>query len=103
MRSQQFETLVRANPENELYRFSLAQALEREVRGAEAIPHYEWCCARKNDWMVPRILLGKLLIAAGRRDEARKTLREALALAVEQQHEDPETEVRGLLADLGGD
>lgn len=101
MRSQQFEALVRANPENELYRFSLGQALEREARGAEAIPHYEWCCVRKADWMVPRILLGKLLIAAGRRDEARKFLREALALAVEQQHEDPETEVRGLLADLG--
>ncbi|HUG11749.1 MAG TPA: molecular chaperone DnaJ [Opitutaceae bacterium] len=101
MRSQQFEALVRANPKNELYRFSLAQALELEGRGAEAIPHYEWCCARKSDWMVPRILLGKLLIAAGRRDGAKVVLREALALAVEQQHEDPESEVRGLLADLG--
>jgi predicted Zn-dependent protease len=101
MKSQQFEALVRANPENELYRFSLAQALEREGRGPDAIPHYEWCCARKADWMVPRILLGKLLIGAGRRDEAKVKLREALALAVEQQHEDPESEVRGLLADLG--
>jgi predicted Zn-dependent protease len=101
MRSQQFEALVRANPENELYRFSLAQALEREGRGADAIAHYEWCCARKADWMVPRILLGKLLIAAGRRDEAKVVLREALQLAIDQQHEDPETEVRGLLADLG--
>ena len=91
---------MRANPENELYRFSLGQALESEGRGADAIPHYEWCCARKADWMVPRILLGKLLIAAGRRDDARKILREALALSVEQQHEDPEAEVRGLLADL---
>ena len=92
---------MRANPENELYRFSLAQALEREGRGAEAIVHYEWCCARKSDWMVPRILLGKLFIAAGRREEAKVVLREALALAIEQEHEDPETEVRGLLADLG--
>lgn len=101
MRSQQFETLVKAQPENELYRFSLAQALEREGRGADAIAHYEWCRARKADWMVPRILLGKLLIATGRRDEARGVLREALGLAIDQQHEDPETEVRGLLADLG--
>jgi len=100
MRSQQFESLVKAQPENELYRFSLAQALEREGRGAEAIVHYEWCCARKADWMVPRILLGKLLIAAGRREEAKAVLREALALSIDQQHEDPEAEVRGLLADL---
>jgi predicted Zn-dependent protease len=101
MRSQQFDALVRANPENELYRFSLAQALEREGRGDEAIPHYEWCCAKKADWMVPRILLGKLLIAAGRRDEAKTVLKNALDLAVEQQHVDPESEIRGLLADLG--
>lgn len=100
MRSQQFEALVKANPENELYRFSLAQALEREGRGAEAIPHYQWCCAKKTDWMVPRILLGKLLIALGRRDEAKTILHDALKLAIEQQHEDPESEVRGLLADL---
>lgn len=103
MRSQQFDALVRANPENELYRFSLAQALERDGRGADAIAHYEWCRARKADWMVPRILLGKLLIAAGRREEAKVVLSEALALAIDQQHEDPETEVRGLLVDLGGD
>lgn len=102
MRSKQFEALVRANPENELHRFSLAQALEREGRGAEAIPHYHWCCGRKSDWMVPRILLAKLLIAAGKRDEAKTVLNEALKLAVEQHHEDPEAEVRGLLADLGG-
>jgi len=103
MRSQQFEALVRANPENELYRFSLAQALEREGRGGEAIAHYELCCAKKADWMVPRILLGKLLIANGRRKEAKRVLQNALELAVAQQHEDPESEVRGLLADLGVD
>lgn len=91
---------MKAQPENELYRFSLAQALEREGRAADAIPHLGWCCARKADWMVPRILLGKLLIAAGRRDEAKTVLREALQLAIDQQHEDPEAEVRGLLADL---
>jgi predicted Zn-dependent protease len=101
MRSQQFEALVKAQPENELYRFSLAQALEREGRGAEAIAHYEWCCTKRADWMVPRILLGKLLIAASRREDAKVILREALQLAIDQQHEDPEAEVRGLLADLG--
>ena len=100
MKSQQFEALVKAHPDNELYRFSLAQALEREGRGTDAIPHYEWCCARKADWMVPRILLGKRLIASGRHEEAKAVLRDALQLAIDQQHEDPEAELRGLLADL---
>ncbi len=51
--------------------------------------------------MMPRILLGKLLLRLGRREEAGPVLREALALAVAQHHEDPERELRALLAELG--
>ncbi|MND03160.1 hypothetical protein D3C83_228480 [compost metagenome] len=48
--------------------------------------------------MMARILLGKLLLQSGRRDEARPHLEEALQLAVDQQHEEPEHELRALLA-----
>jgi hypothetical protein len=48
--------------------------------------------------MMPRILLGKLLLRMGRTADARPVLEEALALAVAQDHEEPETELRGLLA-----
>lgn len=102
MRSARFQTLVDQQPENELFRFSLAQALIEEGRPADAIPHLQRCAAKKADWMVPRILLGKALLATGRRDDARRLLEEALRLAIEQQHEDPEAEVRALLAELGG-
>jgi len=50
--------------------------------------------------MMPRILLGKLLLELGRRDDARRLLDDALRLAVAQQHEDPERELRSLLAEL---
>ncbi|HYD85828.1 MAG TPA: tetratricopeptide repeat protein [Opitutus sp.] len=99
-RSTHFQTLVTSNPENELFRFSLAQALVAEGRGAEAIPHYEFCVAKKADWMMPRILLGKLLLSLQRPADARPLLETALRLAVEQQHETPEAELRTLLADL---
>ncbi|HTQ30751.1 MAG TPA: hypothetical protein VMI53_06035 [Opitutaceae bacterium] len=56
--------------------------------------------AKKPDWMMPRILLGKLLLELGRRDDARRLLDDALRLAVAQQHEDPERELRSLLAEL---
>lgn len=101
MRSVQFQALVERFPDNELHRFSLAQALAAEGRGADAVPHYEACCAKKSDWMMPRIALGKLLLALGRRAEARPVLAAALQLAVEQEHETPEAELRALLADLG--
>ena len=96
-----FEALVAKAPDNELFRFSLAQTLVAESRAPEAVPHYEFCVAKKSDWMMPRILLGKLFLALGRRADARPLLEAALRLAVEQTHEDPERELRALLLDLG--
>lgn len=96
----QFQTLVERQPENELFRFSLAQALVSDGRAADAIPHFEACVAKKADWMMPRILLGKLLFQLGRRAEAKPLLEAALRLAIEQHHEDPERELRALLAEL---
>jgi predicted Zn-dependent protease len=99
-RAEHFSALVARHPENEMFRFSLAQALVDENRPAEAVPHYEFCVAKKSDWMMARILLGKLLLALGRRAEAKPLLTDALRLAREQHHEDPERELQALLAEL---
>lgn len=99
-RSESFATLVARQPDNELFRFSLAQALSAENRLAEAVEHYRFCVAKKADWMMPRILLGKTYLALGQRAEARIQFEDALKLAVEQSHEDPERELRALLAEL---
>jgi Flp pilus assembly protein TadD len=95
-----FSALVARDPGNEMFRFSLAQALVAAGRGEEAVQHYRVCIETKPDWMMARILLGKLLLQLGRRDEARPWLEGALTLAIEQQHEDPERELRALLADF---
>lgn len=100
-RLQHFEQLVARQPENELFRFSLAQALLQDGQPTAAAPHFEFCVARKPDWMIPRILLGKVWLAAGRTTDAARLLEEALQLALDQHHEDPERELRALLADLG--
>ena len=99
-RSEHFATLVARQPDNELFRFSLAQALLAENRPADALEHLAACAERKPDWMMPRILLGKTLLALNRRAEARPWLEQALALAVAQDHDDPAGELRALLADL---
>jgi len=99
-RSPHFAALVARAPDNELFRFSLAQALLAEGRPEEAAPHYAFCVAKKADWMMPRILLGKLHLAAGRRAEGRLLLVAALELAISQTHEDPERELRAILAEL---
>lgn len=99
-RSDHFAALVAKQPDNELFRFSLAQALLAEDRGADSLPHLEACARKKADWMMPRIMLGKTLVSLGRRPEAKPWLEEALALAIEQDHQDPEAELRTLLAGL---
>jgi predicted Zn-dependent protease len=99
-RSEQFAALVAKQPDNELFRFSLAQALVMENRPAEAVEHFVRCAQKKADWMMPRILLGKALLGLGRKAEARPWLEAALQLAIDQTHEDPERELRAILAEL---
>ena len=99
-RTENFAALVARQPDNDLFRFSLAQALYSDGRGAEAVVHFEYCVAKKSDWMMPRILLGKLLLQLDRHADAKPLLADALNLAVTQHHEDPERELRALLADL---
>jgi predicted Zn-dependent protease len=101
MSSARFAALVAAQPGNKMFRFSLAQALLREEKPVEAVPHLEFCVAAQADWMMARILLGKTLLALGRPDEARPWLEDALRLAIEQHHEDPERELRAILVELG--
>ncbi len=99
-RSDSFAAMVARQPDNELFRFSLAQALVTELRYVDAVEHFKFCIAKKPDWMMARIHLGKLYLELGKRAEARLQFQEALKLAIDQQHEDPEREIRGILADL---
>jgi predicted Zn-dependent protease len=99
-RAERFSALVAQQPDNELFRFSLAQALVADGRVEDAIPHFQFCVDGKADWMMPRILLGKALLQLGRKSAAKPLLEDALRLAIEQRHEDPERELRALLADV---
>ncbi|MET0263539.1 MAG: molecular chaperone DnaJ, partial [Rariglobus sp.] len=60
--------------------------------------HLEICARKKSDWMMPRIMLGKALLQLGRAAEAKPWLEDALQLAIDQDHQDPEAELRALLA-----
>jgi len=99
-RSELFRRHVAADPANALFRFSLGQALWTEGDAAGAIEHLRLAADSKADWMMPRILLGKSLLAAGDKPAAKAVFAEALALAVAQGHEEPEEELRALLATL---
>jgi predicted Zn-dependent protease len=97
-RSELFRAHVAADPANALFRFSLGQELLKEGAPAEAAEHLRRAAEAKADWMMPRVLLGKALAAVGDRTGARAAWTDALALAVAQGHEEPEAELRALLA-----
>ena len=100
MNIQELTEKVRAKPENILLQFSLGQALFEEECYADAIGPLQTCAEKKGDWMMARILLGKAYLQLNKLPEARACLEQALKLAVEQQHEDPEREIRELLSSL---
>ncbi|MGA2051779.1 MAG: molecular chaperone DnaJ [Opitutales bacterium] len=100
MRSDTFRDRVNAQPGNLLFRFSLGQALFQEGRPADALPHLELCAAGRADWLLPRLLLGQACLQLSRPDDARRWLREALDLAIAQNHDDPAADCRRLLAEL---
>ncbi len=99
-KSEIFLPKVAAKPDNILFRFSLGQTLYDEGETAAAIPHLKKCTDSRKDWMQPRILLGKAMLAKGQVSIAKPILEAALQLAIEQHHDDPAKELRNILADF---
>jgi|SRR5579871_2936863 len=87
-------------PDNDLSRFNLAQAYCDANDFPNAIEHLRALCAKKPDWMVAHIQLGKALITLGRPAEAKPILEHALDLAVAQHHDSPREELTELLHTL---
>ncbi|TVP79406.1 MAG: molecular chaperone DnaJ [Puniceicoccaceae bacterium] len=99
-KSEIFLPKVEAAPDNRLFRFSLGQALYEEGATAAAIPHLQQCAESRADWMLPRILLGKAYLQTGQAPKAKPILEAALALAIEQHHDDPAAELKDILDEL---
>jgi predicted Zn-dependent protease len=99
-KSEIFLPKVEAKPDNMLFRFSLGQALYDEGATEAAIPHLQRCADSRDDWMLPRILLGKALLQHNQPDQAKPIMEAALQLAIAQHHDDPAAELREILSDL---
>lgn len=101
-RIQKAQTLVERYPDNDLARFSLAQAYVDANEQRQATAHLRTLAARKPEWMVVQILLGKCLQEEGNCDEARAAFETAHRLAVQQHHDGPREELEALLQTLSG-
>jgi len=96
-----YEKMVEQFPENELARFSLGKALFDVNEFERAKEHFHVALARKPDWMVVQILIGKCEMALGNKASAKAAFENALKLAIDQNHEGPQMEMEQALAELG--
>jgi tetratricopeptide (TPR) repeat protein len=93
--------LLEQYPNNELARFSLGKALFDAGQIQEAKEQFEIAIAKKPDWMVVQILIGKCDLALGNKTAAKTCFERAKQLAIEQNHEGPLAEMEQMLAELG--
>ena len=99
LRSSLFRTKLEANPSNDLFRFSLAQALGDEGDCLECSEQLQLCLEKRPDWMIASLLLAKVKMKTGKMKDAEKILKGTVQIAREQNHEGPEEEALALLAE----
>jgi predicted Zn-dependent protease len=92
--------LLEQYPNNELARFSLGKAYFDAGQISEAKEQLNLAIAKKPDWMVVQILIGKCELALGNKPAARTSFERAKQLAIEQNHEGPLAEMEQMLAEL---
>ena len=102
LRSSLFRTKLEASPDNDLFRFSLAQALWDEENWCECNEQLELCLQKRPDWMIASLLLAKVKMKTGEMEDARRILNETVRMAREQDHEGPEEEALALLNECRG-
>ena len=95
-----YEALLETRPEDELLRFSLGKALYDAGRVTEAERHLRLALEAKPDWMVVTMLLAKIALQQNNNVAARALCEKGLELAIVQDHEGPQEEIRAILAKL---
>ena len=95
-----YEALLEQRPNDELLHFSLGKALYDVGRLPEAETHLRTALAAKPDWMVVTMLLAKLALQRDDTTGARLLYQKGPELAIAQDHEGPEAEIRAALEKL---
>ena len=97
-----YEALLQQRPNDELLHFSLGKALYDAGRIPEATSHLQIALAARPDWMVVTMLLAKIALQQNDQRGARVLYEKGLELAIAQDHEGPQEEIRAALAKLNG-
>lgn len=100
VRISQFRQKLIASPNNQLFRYSLAQSLFEEGQTDEAIIHFLKCLELRADWMLVALYLGKAYMEKKDFPKAEKYLELTINLGMKQDHIDPVDEAKELLSSI---
>lgn len=95
-----FEAHVLAFPDSELPHFALGKAYLEAGREEEAVKELRETIRLKPDYLVPTLILSRLLMDHGLKEEARRLCGKAKELALIQGHEGPLKDVAELEKEL---
>ncbi len=95
-----YEGLLKARPDDELLHFSLGKAYYDAGRITEAETELRLALKAKPDWMVVTMLLAKIALQQNDPAAARALYQKGLELAIAQDHEGPQEEIRAALRRL---
>ena len=99
-RIERFQKMVEQFPGSEVPRFSLAQAYFEADRLEEAAATFEEVIELKPDYMMAWVLRTRALIGLERFEAALAVCERALALAIEQDHQDPRIDCELMLEEI---
>jgi predicted Zn-dependent protease len=99
-RLDRLRAMVAEDPDNELARFSLAQALFELAKFAEAEPHFARAAELQPDLMMAWLRRAECLVRMRRDGEARPLLERTIALARAQNHVGPRLDAEELLEEI---
>lgn len=94
---EKWSALVAKNPDHELARYSLGNALMECGDFAAAEPHFAHALKLKGDWVMAYILRAKCLLQLRRMAEAKELLHAGRRHSIEQKHDAPVEEIDALL------
>ena len=95
-----YEGLLKDRPNDELLLFCLGKALYDAGRIPEAETQLRAALKARPDWMVVTMLLAKIALQRDDTTEARLLYQKGLELAIAQDHEGPQQEIRAALEKL---
>ncbi len=100
-RKAMLEEFLKQNPNDAFARYGLAMEYSKSGQVDEALREFNALLAANPDYTAGYFMAAQMLAREGREEEARKLLRDGIAAAQRTRNQHAQSEMEGMLAELG--